>query len=136
VSTTPTGGPEPKYISWNQVEREHLNPLIDREMVHGQQIMLARVFIKKGVTSRCITTSTNRSLTFSKVLLKIRHQQQDRRQPGCWASANMPHARGLKDIRLRRLHPASRRSRTRPTNTSATAANVSTTQSLSAGHSP
>jgi len=48
VSTTPTGGPEPKYISWNQVEREHLNPLIDREMVHGQQIMLARVFIKKG----------------------------------------------------------------------------------------
>jgi hypothetical protein len=37
-------------------------------MVYGQQIMLARVFIKKAVTSRCITTSTNRSLTFSKVL--------------------------------------------------------------------
>ena len=47
MSTTPASTPEPKYISWTQVEREHLNPHIDREMVHGQQIMLARVFIKK-----------------------------------------------------------------------------------------
>lgn len=37
-----------KYIAWNQVEREHLNSFIDREMVHGQQLMLARVFLKKG----------------------------------------------------------------------------------------
>ena len=46
---TPTAGsgPQPKYIAWKDVEREHLNPSIDREMVHGQQIMLARVFIKK-----------------------------------------------------------------------------------------
>ena len=48
MSTAPSSSPEPKYISWNQVEREHLNPLIDREMVYGQQIMLARVFLKKG----------------------------------------------------------------------------------------
>jgi unsaturated pyranuronate lyase len=43
--TTKTG---PKYIPWNQVEREKLNDLIDREMVVGDQIMLARVFLKKG----------------------------------------------------------------------------------------
>ena len=37
-----------KYIPWNQVEREPLNDKIDREMVVGDQVMLARVFIKKG----------------------------------------------------------------------------------------
>jgi len=39
---------EPKYIQWNQVEREKLNELIDREMIVGDKIMLARVFLKKG----------------------------------------------------------------------------------------
>ena len=39
---------EPKYIPWNQVEREKLNDLIDREMLVGEKIMLARVFLKKG----------------------------------------------------------------------------------------
>ncbi len=39
--------PQEKYLSWKDVEREQLNPLIEREMVHGQQIMVARVFIKK-----------------------------------------------------------------------------------------
>ena len=47
MSTTSSATPEPKYIAWNQVEREHLNPLVDREMVYGQQLMLARVFLKK-----------------------------------------------------------------------------------------
>lgn len=37
-----------KYIPWNTVEREHLNPLIDREMLTGQNLMLARVIMKKG----------------------------------------------------------------------------------------
>src|ERR1700730_34568 len=37
-----------KYIPWNKVEREKLNPLIDREMVVGDQVMLARVLMKKG----------------------------------------------------------------------------------------
>ncbi|MGC1907913.1 MAG: cupin domain-containing protein [Candidatus Acidiferrum sp.] len=37
-----------KYTPWNQVEREKLNPLIDREMVVGDQVMLARVLMKKG----------------------------------------------------------------------------------------
>ena len=34
-----------KYISWKTVEREKLNPLIDREMVVGGKIMLARVLM-------------------------------------------------------------------------------------------
>jgi len=37
-----------KYIPWNQVEREPLNEKIEREMVVGDQVMLARVFLKKG----------------------------------------------------------------------------------------
>jgi len=37
-----------KYIPWNKVEREKLNDLIDREMVVGDKLMLARVFLKKG----------------------------------------------------------------------------------------
>jgi len=37
-----------KYIPWNTVEREKLNDLIDREMVVGDKLMLARVFLKKG----------------------------------------------------------------------------------------
>jgi quercetin dioxygenase-like cupin family protein len=37
-----------KYIPWNTVEHEKLNDTIDREMIVGDQLMLARVFIKKG----------------------------------------------------------------------------------------
>jgi unsaturated pyranuronate lyase len=37
-----------RYIPWNTVEHEKLNDLIDREMVVGEKIMLARVFLKKG----------------------------------------------------------------------------------------
>ena len=40
--------PSCKYIPWNTVEHEKLNDLIDREMVVGDNIMLARVFLKKG----------------------------------------------------------------------------------------
>ena len=39
---------EAKYIPWNTVEREKLNDKIDREMVVGDKLMLARVFMKKG----------------------------------------------------------------------------------------
>ena len=38
----------PKHIAWKNVEREPLNPLIDREMLVGGKIMLARVLMKKG----------------------------------------------------------------------------------------
>ena len=37
-----------KYIPWKTVEREQLNPLIDREMLVGDKLMLARVLMKKG----------------------------------------------------------------------------------------
>ncbi len=37
-----------KYIAWKNVEHEELNPLIGREMVVGEKIMLARVLMKKG----------------------------------------------------------------------------------------
>jgi quercetin dioxygenase-like cupin family protein len=37
-----------KHIAWKDVEREKLNPLIDREMIVGGKIMLARVLMKKG----------------------------------------------------------------------------------------
>jgi quercetin dioxygenase-like cupin family protein len=37
-----------KYLPWKDVPREHLNPLIDREMVVGGKVMLARVLMKKG----------------------------------------------------------------------------------------
>jgi len=40
--------PELKYLAWKDVEREQLNPQIDREMVVGDKIMLARVLMKKG----------------------------------------------------------------------------------------
>jgi quercetin dioxygenase-like cupin family protein len=40
--------PELKYLAWKDVERERLNPQIDREMVVGDKIMLARVLMKKG----------------------------------------------------------------------------------------
>lgn len=43
-----SAGTAPKYIAWKNVEREKLNPLIDREMVVGGKIMLARVIMKKG----------------------------------------------------------------------------------------
>ncbi len=37
-----------KHIPWSQVEREVLNDKIEREMLHGEKLMLARVFMKKG----------------------------------------------------------------------------------------
>ena len=37
-----------KHFAWKNVEREQLNPLIGREMLVGDKIMLARVLMKKG----------------------------------------------------------------------------------------
>ena len=39
---------EVKYIPLKSVELDHLNPLIDRQFVVGEQIMVARVLMKKG----------------------------------------------------------------------------------------
>ena len=39
---------ELKYIPWNTVELEELNPLLRRQFVVGRDIMVARVLMKKG----------------------------------------------------------------------------------------
>ncbi len=38
-----------KHIRWQDVELEHLNPQLDRQMVCGDKLMLARVYLRKGV---------------------------------------------------------------------------------------
>ncbi len=38
----------PELFSWTSVERESLNPLFDRQFVVGENIMVARVLLKKG----------------------------------------------------------------------------------------
>ena len=55
-----TSPAQAKYIPWNTVEREKLNPLIDREMLTGQNLMLARVIMKKARMSRSITITMNK----------------------------------------------------------------------------
>ncbi len=37
-----------KHHRWEDVELEHLNPFIDRQMLVGDKVMLARVLLKKG----------------------------------------------------------------------------------------
>src|SRR5207248_1026703 len=37
-----------KHLRWKDVELEHLNPLLDRQIITGQSLMLARVVLKKG----------------------------------------------------------------------------------------
>jgi quercetin dioxygenase-like cupin family protein len=54
---------ELKYIPWNTVEMEELNPLLRRQFVVGRDIMVARVLMKKG----CIVpehSHVNEQLTY------------------------------------------------------------------------
>ncbi len=37
-----------KYIKWKDVEVEPLNPQLGRQMVTGENLMIARVLLKKG----------------------------------------------------------------------------------------
>lgn len=37
-----------KHTAWKDIELEQLNPLLDRQMITGDKIMLARVLLKKG----------------------------------------------------------------------------------------
>jgi len=39
---------EPRYVPWSTIPLEDLNPLLQRQFVVGQEIMLARVLLKKG----------------------------------------------------------------------------------------
>ena len=37
-----------QYISWENVEVEEMNPLLKRQMITGDRVMLARLIMKKG----------------------------------------------------------------------------------------
>ena len=39
---------ELRHVPWNTVDLEDLNPLLQRQFVVGQDIMVARVLMKKG----------------------------------------------------------------------------------------
>lgn len=55
--------PALQYIPWHTIPLENLNPLLQRQFVVGQEIMLARVLLKKG----CIVplhTHHNEQLTY------------------------------------------------------------------------
>ncbi|HVT99107.1 MAG TPA: cupin domain-containing protein [Acidobacteriaceae bacterium] len=39
---------ELRHTSFDKIALEHLNPLIDRQFVHGERTMLARVILRKG----------------------------------------------------------------------------------------
>src|SRR5579871_433735 len=40
--------PRLKHVSWDAVKLENLNPLLQRQLMVGQQIMLSRLLLKKG----------------------------------------------------------------------------------------
>src|SRR6202045_338796 len=40
--------PQHQYVPWHTIALEELNPLLQRQFVVGQEIMLARVLLKKG----------------------------------------------------------------------------------------
>jgi quercetin dioxygenase-like cupin family protein len=48
ISPSASRPAELQYIPWTSVPLESLSPLLQRQMVWGQQIMLARVLLKKG----------------------------------------------------------------------------------------
>jgi quercetin dioxygenase-like cupin family protein len=37
-----------RHLVWDQVEREVLTPLFERQLIVGQEIMLARILLRKG----------------------------------------------------------------------------------------
>src|SRR5437016_12671668 len=37
-----------KHVRWSEIPIESLNPLLDRQIVVGDQVMVARVLMKKG----------------------------------------------------------------------------------------
>jgi quercetin dioxygenase-like cupin family protein len=52
-----------KHQSWDSIELEQLNPLLSRQLITGQNVMLARVLLKKG----CIVPEhhhSNEQLTY------------------------------------------------------------------------
>jgi quercetin dioxygenase-like cupin family protein len=37
-----------KYTSFAEIPVDHMNPLLDRQYIHGEQSMLARILLRKG----------------------------------------------------------------------------------------
>jgi len=37
-----------QYYNWNRLEEEPLNPLLGRKMIHGQNVTVARIRLRKG----------------------------------------------------------------------------------------
>jgi quercetin dioxygenase-like cupin family protein len=55
--------PQLQYLPWELVELEEINPLFQRQLIVGQEVMLARVLLKKG----CIVplhSHVNEQLTY------------------------------------------------------------------------
>jgi quercetin dioxygenase-like cupin family protein len=48
ATTRTAGKAELKHIPWNSIELEDLNPLLQRQFIVGQNVMVARVLLKKG----------------------------------------------------------------------------------------
>jgi quercetin dioxygenase-like cupin family protein len=48
ISKRAAGKTALQYIPWHTIELESLHPLLQRQFVVGQEIMLARVLLKKG----------------------------------------------------------------------------------------
>jgi quercetin dioxygenase-like cupin family protein len=46
--TKSAGTAELRHIPWNSIELEDLNPLLQRHFIVGQNVMVARVLLKKG----------------------------------------------------------------------------------------
>jgi quercetin dioxygenase-like cupin family protein len=36
------------FYRWDDVERERVNPLLDRKLISGEGVMLSQIFLKKG----------------------------------------------------------------------------------------
>src|ERR1700683_3757634 len=39
---------ELKYFTWDKVEKEHLNPLFERQFMVGDSMMIAKILLRKG----------------------------------------------------------------------------------------
>jgi hypothetical protein len=57
-----------KHVRWDELPKETLNPLFDRQLVVGDQVMVARVLLKKGALYLCTSTTMNKSRTSNRVL--------------------------------------------------------------------
>jgi quercetin dioxygenase-like cupin family protein len=48
VSAKPSDAATLKFLAWDDVELESMHPLLDRQLIVGHEVMLARVLLKKG----------------------------------------------------------------------------------------